>query len=99
MFRPLHEVPAARCRIELDGQVVDAPRGANLAAWLLTREMGPYRAATVGGAPRAPYCLMGVCFECLVEIDGVRDRRACLIPIEDGMRVRRQTEPLGVADG
>ena len=42
---------------------------------------------------------MGVCFECLVEIDGVRDRRACLIPIEDGMRVRRQTEPLGVADG
>lgn len=39
---------------------------------------------------RAPYCLMGVCFECLVEIDGMKNRQACLEPVYEGMRVKRQ---------
>jgi predicted molibdopterin-dependent oxidoreductase YjgC len=57
------------------------------------------RASPVSGAPRAPYCLMGVCFECLVEVDGVRDRQACLTTIRDGMRVRRQLVRLDRQDG
>lgn len=99
MFRALREPPAADCRIELDGEPILAPQGANLAAWLLTREMAPFRVAAVGGAPRAPYCMMGVCFECLVEVDGVRDRQACLTSIRDGMRIRRQTTALGAGGG
>ena len=43
-----------------------------------------------GGAARGPYCLMGVCFECLVVIDGVGNRQGCLIAVEDGMRVETQ---------
>jgi len=34
---------------------------------------------------------MGVCFDCLVEVDGVANRQGCLIPVRDGMRIRRQT--------
>jgi predicted molibdopterin-dependent oxidoreductase YjgC len=34
--------------------------------------------------------MMGVCFDCLVEIDGVGNRQACLTPVAEGMRVRRQ---------
>ena len=32
---------------------------------------------------------MGICFECLVTIDGESDRQACLEPVRDGMRVDR----------
>ena len=34
--------------------------------------------------------MMGVCFECLVEIDGVPNRQSCLIPVREGMTVRSQ---------
>jgi len=33
---------------------------------------------------------MGVCFECLIEIDGMPNRQACLTPVREGMVVRRQ---------
>jgi predicted molibdopterin-dependent oxidoreductase YjgC len=33
---------------------------------------------------------MGVCFDCLVEIDGVANRQSCLVMAADGMRIRRQ---------
>ena len=38
------------------------------------------------GSPRGAFCMMGVCQECLVRVDGVL-RQACLTPVEDGMRV------------
>lgn len=95
MFRQLREPAVERCRIELDGEVVEAPEGTNLACWLLTRAVRRFRVSAVGASPRAPYCLMGICFECLVEVDGVRDRRACLTSIRGGMRIRRQITPLG----
>ena len=44
----------------------------------------------VTGAPRAPYCLMGVCFDCLVTIDGVGSRQGCLVAVREGMEVETQ---------
>ncbi len=46
----------------------------------------------VTGEHRAPYCLMGVCFECLVTIDDVPNLQACLVTVREGMRIKRQTE-------
>lgn len=34
--------------------------------------------------------MMGVCFDCLAEIDGVPNRQACMIEAHTGMRIRRQ---------
>ncbi len=34
--------------------------------------------------------MMGVCFECLVTIDGVPNRQSCLIEVAEGMRIRSQ---------
>lgn len=34
--------------------------------------------------------MMGVCFDCLAEIDGVPNRQACMIEARTGMRIRRQ---------
>lgn len=74
--------------------VDDIPHGAvggdSVASLLLTTSQPEHRTSVISGSPRAPYCLMGVCFECLVEIDGKPYQRACLVPIAQGMRIRRQ---------
>ena len=41
-----------------------------------------------GAEPRGPYCLMGVCFDCLAEINGIPDTQSCLAVVEDGMSIR-----------
>ena len=65
-------------------------RATRVAAALLAAGFEHCRTTPVSGAPRAPYCMMGVCFECLVTIDGVGNRQGCLVPVREGMRVELQ---------
>jgi len=76
--------------ISFNGETRRVPAGVSVAAALLGSGEMRLRASPVSGAPRAPYCMMGVCFECLIEIDGVPNRQGCLIPVQDGMHVRSQ---------
>ena len=89
MFRRLveAETPIA---ITVDGRPVTARAGDTVAAALLAAGIDHCRNTPVTGAPRAPYCLMGVCFDCLVTIDGAGNRQGCLIPVRDGMKVETQ---------
>ena len=45
---------------------------------------------TRGGAPRGVFCGMGVCFDCLVVVDGIPNTRACVTWVREGMNVQRQ---------
>ena len=65
---------------------VTATPGSTVAAALLDAGVRSFR-RSVRGEPRGPLCGMGICFECRVTIDGVPHRRACLVPVADGMRV------------
>lgn len=76
--------------ISVDGARVTARAGDTVAAALLAAGLTSTRTTPVSGAPRAPYCMMGVCFECLVTIDDVGNRQGCLVPVSDGMRVDTQ---------
>lgn len=78
----------ARVRVHFDDQPLDLPDGANLAAALLTAGVTVFRHTSVSGAPRAPFCMMGACFECLVEIDGVA-HQACMLEVREGLRIAR----------
>lgn len=94
-FRPLFQplpgtAPAATVQIVFDGRPLQVPAGATVAAALLQSGVQRLRSSAVSGAPRAPYCMMGVCFECLVEIDGEPSRQACLVAVREGMQVRSQ---------
>ena len=40
--------------------------------------------------------MMGVCFDCLMEIDGVPNQQACMVPVAEGMAIRRQDGARGV---
>jgi predicted molibdopterin-dependent oxidoreductase YjgC len=90
LFSPLPAEGGQIVTIEFDGQPLHVAAGGTVAAGLLAAGVSRFRSTPVSGAPRAPYCMMGVCFDCLVEIDGVANRQACLIEVRDGMKVRTQ---------
>jgi predicted molibdopterin-dependent oxidoreductase YjgC len=76
--------------LSFNGQALSVPAGISVAAALLMSGVERFRATPVSESPRAPYCMMGVCFECLVNIDGVPNRQSCLIDVANGMQVRSQ---------
>jgi D-hydroxyproline dehydrogenase subunit alpha len=73
--------------IEVDGRLVPAEPGQTLAAALIGAGITVFR-HTATGAPRGIFCGMGVCFDCLVMVDGLADQRACITPVRPGMRVQ-----------
>jgi predicted molibdopterin-dependent oxidoreductase YjgC len=95
MFRRL-DTTSANVRFNYEGRAIEGRSGDSVAAALLSAGVTDLRATPVSGTLRAPYCMMGVCFDCLVEIDGVGNRQACLTPIAEGMQVRRQRGARGM---
>jgi D-hydroxyproline dehydrogenase subunit gamma len=96
MFRPRPDTPAATVEVEVEGRTVRVPEGASAAAAVLLAGLASLRDTPVTGSARAPYCMMGVCFECLAEIDGVPNRQSCMITALPGMRIRRQRGARGI---
>ena len=88
MFRRLD--PGVTVRLTLDGETIEAVAGDSVAAALLAADAGAFRTTPASGEPRAAYCMIGVCFECLVTINGVANRQACMETVRNGMRVERQ---------
>ena len=76
--------------IFIEGRAFSARATDTVAAALLAAGFARCRTTPVSGAPRAPYCMMGVCFDCLVTIDGTGNRQACLVRVREGMRVEMQ---------
>jgi predicted molibdopterin-dependent oxidoreductase YjgC len=89
LFKPL---PGADAPVDVwfNDQPLFVPGGSSVAAALLAAGVFRFRATPVSGSPRAPYCMMGACFECLVEIDGVPGRQSCMVQVRAGMRIRSQ---------
>ena len=79
-----------RVTLEFEGETLTARQGDSVAAALLAHDHWTFRTTPVSGGARGPFCMMGVCFDCLVEIDGVANRQACMIEVREGMRVARQ---------
>ena len=90
MFRRLPDVDGAMIEVIIDGRSTRVRDGDTVAAALIATGVLASRASDVSGAPRAPYCMMGVCFECLVTVDGVGNRQGCLLPVAPGMRIDTQ---------
>ena len=63
------DVPQALVSLHIEGRPVQARADDSVAVAMLAAGVAVFRETPVSGAPRAPLCMMGVCFECLVEID------------------------------
>ena len=89
MFRKLHK-NLETIKILFEGSSLDVSVGQTVAAALLSEGHLFFRNSVISGQARAPYCMMGVCYECMLEIDGQSSQQACLIPVREGMKIRRQ---------
>lgn len=94
MFTPVGATEAS-ITLYFNDRPIAARLGETVAACLLRANASAFRATPVSGAPRLPYCMIGHCFECLVQIDGAGNRQACLEIVCPGMQVRSQN---GAAD-
>lgn len=73
--------------IEVDGQPVEVFDGETVATALLASGHRTFRHTDRAQVPRGLFCGMGVCFDCLVTVDGVPYMRACMTPVRSGMVV------------
>ena len=73
-----------------DGEKIVAITGQSVAAALLSADQRILRKTRFNNNERGVFCGIGVCFDCLVVIDGVTNQRACLIEAKPGMKVQTQ---------
>lgn len=78
-------------QLKVDGQLIPAYEGETVAAALLAAGRRIFRHRVPGGDPKGIFCGIGMCFDCLVTVDGTRIVRACVTPVRDGMQVTSLT--------
>lgn len=90
MFKQIEDSNTKKLTIFVNDQPVEVSEGITVAAAVLSQGLRQTRTTPVSGSQRAPFCLMGVCFDCLMVIDGLANQRACCTYVQDGMRVNNQ---------
>ncbi|MFB4317086.1 (2Fe-2S)-binding protein [Actinomadura sp. 21ATH] len=83
--------------ITVDGEPLPGVAGQTIAGVLLAAGRRSWRAGP-SGAPRGVFCGIGVCFDCLVTVNGARDVRACRRRAADGDAVITQSRADGRAE-
>ena len=74
--------------LSFDGRPLTALTGDSVAAALTRAGIRSWRTTRHTGRPRGLFCGIGVCYDCLLTIDGSANQRACLVPAVDGMELR-----------
>ena len=93
IFHKLYESSVA-ITISFEGTEIQVAPEQTVASALLAEGHLVFRNSVVRGQPRTAYCMMGVCFEYLLVIDGQTSQQACLIKVREGMEIRRQVKHL-----
>lgn len=74
-----------RINLTIDGAPLTATAGQSVGAALIDAGIRSWRTTRHGGRPRGLFCGIGICFDCLLTIDGRPNQRACLVTARDGM--------------
>lgn len=83
-----------RLTITVDGETLTGVAGQSIAAVMLGAGRLSWRTTARGRRPRGIFCGIGVCFDCLATVNGIRDVRACQRLARDGDVVTAQAEGL-----
>lgn len=95
---PILSIPEAReFTITVDGREITAREGETVAAALMANGIRSFRHTAKHHEPRGIFCGIGQCTDCIMEIDGVMNVRACMTIVRPGMMVRSQ-EGLGIGE-
>lgn len=74
-------------RVSFDGRPLEASPGQSVGAALTSQGITAWRATRKGERPRGLFCGIGVCFDCLLTVDGAANQRACLVEVREGMEI------------
>jgi predicted molibdopterin-dependent oxidoreductase YjgC len=80
----------AEVKFFFNDQEVTGLTGQSVGAALLANGNRILRNTRFNEKGRGVFCGIGVCFDCLVVIDGITNQRACITEIKSGMRVQTQ---------
>lgn len=87
MFQPLtKQSDNEEITVHFNGEPLRVTSNISVAAALLSHDIQSLRQTLKSQSPRGPFCMMGACFECLVQIDGVT-RQACMTIVEEGLEI------------
>ncbi|WP_284752183.1 (2Fe-2S)-binding protein [Arthrobacter sp. efr-133-R2A-120] len=78
---------AAVVRVSFDGRPLEVAPGQSVGAALTAQSITAWRATRKGERPRGLFCGIGVCFDCLLTVDGAANQRACLVEVREGMEI------------
>ena len=95
-IRPAEPAPVT---ITVNGEPMTGVAGQSLAGVILAGGTLGFRQTSIAGRPRGVFCGIGVCYDCLVEVNGQRDVRACQRRAAEGDVVRSQHDPLPAGPG
>jgi sarcosine oxidase subunit alpha len=73
--------------IRVNGQEVTAYPGETVLAALVAAGFRGLKQSVAAGETRGAFCGMGVCFECIVTINGKPNQRACMYQVDDNMEI------------
>ena len=91
MFKPIKSETESTVTVHVEGEATTVPKGVSVAAAVFGyANHKDCRCSFISGEKRAPYCFIGVCHECLMEINGKPHQQSCLIQVEEGMRINKQ---------
>ena len=74
-------------KVFVNGAEIEATESENVGTFLLKRRQQVLRKTRFEDNPRGMFCGIGVCFDCIVTIDGIANQRACITQWRDGMRI------------
>ena len=86
--------PHPLVHLTFDGRDVTAHEGQTVGAALVEAGIRSWRTTRNHGRPRGLFCGIGVCYDCLITVDGLADQRACLVHAVEGMRLSSEAAPL-----
>jgi predicted molibdopterin-dependent oxidoreductase YjgC len=75
-------------KIEVDGRIVEAYEGEPIAAALTAAGIHFFRRTPRTNEPRGLYCAIGLCTDCIMNVDGKPNVRTCVTPVKPGMKIR-----------
>jgi aerobic-type carbon monoxide dehydrogenase small subunit (CoxS/CutS family) len=70
-----------------NGKDFQCESGQTIAAALIAADQRELRSTRFGNEPRSIFCGIGICYDCVVVVDGIANQRSCLIEARDGMKV------------
>ncbi len=82
--------PREKFTFTFDGKSIEAYSGQSVAAAILNQGSRILRQSRIADKPRSVFCGIGICFDCLVVIEGISNQRSCLVPAQPGLRVEIQ---------